>query len=70
MFQNGQHTLLLWHNIQAHVPITIASNGTSSYENYKAPFNHNCLRDSNYYTLKFKHPLTYTLYAHAHTGTL
>ena len=30
----------------------------------------NCLRDSNYYTLKFKHPLTYTLYAHAHTGTL
>ena len=34
MFQNGQHTLLLWHNIQAHVPITIASNGTSWYENY------------------------------------
>ena len=30
------------------------------------PFNHNCLR--YYYILKFKHPFTYTLYAH--TGTL
>ena len=34
-------------------------------EDPKAPFNHKCLR--YYYTLKFKHPFTYT---HVHTGTL
>ena len=37
-------------------------------EDPKAPFNHNCLR--YYYTLKFKHPFTYILYAHVHTGSL
>ena len=37
-------------------------------EDPKAPFNHNCLK--YYYTLKFKHPFTYTLCAHVHTGTL
>ena len=36
-------------------------------EDSQAPFNHNCFK--HYYTLTFKHPFTYTLYAHAHTGT-
>ena len=34
----------------------------------QAPFNHSCFR--YYYTLIFKNPLTHTLYAHAHNGTL
>ena len=38
MFQNGQHTLLQWHNIQALVPNSFAQNGTSSYENYLKKF--------------------------------
>ena len=37
-------------------------------EDPKAPFHHNCLR--YYHTLKFKHPFTYTLYAHVYAGTL
>ena len=35
MFQNGHLNLLLWHNIQARVPISTAYlNGTILYENY------------------------------------
>ena len=49
-------------------PVRMKITKTFLEEDPKASFNHNCLR--YYYTLKFKHPFTYTLYAHVHTGTL
>ena len=34
MFQNGQPTVLFWHNIQANLPIIIVLNGPTLYKNY------------------------------------
>ena len=34
MFQNGQPTVLFWHNIQANLPIIIVLNGPILYKNY------------------------------------
>ena len=49
-------------------PVRMKITTTFLGEDPQAPFDHNCFR--YYYTLIFKHPFTYTLYAHAHTGTL
>ena len=76
MFQNGQHTLLLRHKtkhmyqllLHKMTPVRMKITKNFLEEDPKAPFNHNWLR--YYCTLKFKHPFTYTLYAHVHTGTL
>ena len=48
---------LLLHNM---TPVRMKITKKFLGEDTKAPFN----------TLKFKHPFTYTLYAHVHTGTL